>query len=459
MIGRMLDAFERGRDETLLRWLTPGGETPYTGRALLSDAGSWQGVLAERNVRPGDRVALEVPRGPGLLAAHAAVLAWGATVVPVNPALSEGERARLLERADVATRLRGEEARPGSGPLRLREPPTDAPALLVFTSGTTGEPKGVPLTRANLEANLGALEQAWGLSGSDRLLHVLPAHHVHGLVLALYGSARLGIPVFLMDRFDADRALAAIDRLGITLFMGVPTMYRRMTRSPNRGGLESMRLFVSGSAPLPPADLHEFEARFGHRPLERYGLTETMIVTSNPLDGERRPGTVGLPLRETTVRLAGDGEIEVRGPAVMSGYWRAETTGPQWSADRFFRTGDLGSLDERGYLAIRGRKKELILVGGSNVIPGEVERALADGSSVEELAALGQPDPDLGEVVTVVVVARSGADPGEVERELRDRAERELAPYKRPRSYRFVDALPRNSMGKVDRRALARASD
>jgi len=221
--------------------------------------------------------------------------------------------------------------------------------------------------------------------------------------------------------------------------------------------LPDMRLFVSGSAPLSPGDFAGFAARFGLEPLERYGLTETLIVTSNPLHGARLPGTVGTPLPGTQVRLAGDGEIEVRGPAVMHGYWRDAAASAACFRDGWFRTGDLGEWHASGHLRIAGRLKELIIVGGSNVLPGEVEHALAGVDGVDELAAAGLDDADRGEVVCAFVVASPGADRAGVEAALRARAERELAAYKRPGSYRFVEALPRNAMGKVDRRALSRA--
>ncbi len=239
-----------------------------------------------------------------------------------------------------------------------------------------------------------------------------------------------------------------------SLFMGVPTMLRRMARADVRSDLACMRLFVSGSAPLTPQDFRDFEARFGHTPLERYGLTETMIVSTNPLLGERRCGSVGRPLPHTQVRLAPDGEIEVRGPALMRGYWQAPELTRGAFHDGFFRTGDLGRTDDAGYLCIVGRKKELIIVGGSNVLPGEVEQVLAGHGAVEEVAVAGLPDPDRGEVVGAFVVAAAGQDAQALEAELRDRAELLLAPYKRPRVYRFLSALPRNAMGKLDRLRL-----
>ena len=278
---------------------------------------------------------------------------------------------------------------------------------------------------------------------------------MHGLVLGLYGSARLALPLVLAPRFDAERCLASFGAQQISVFMGVPTMYHRMNTAEARPDLQHMRVFISGSAPLAAGDFAEFAARFGHEPLERYGLTETLIVSSNPLAGERRAGTVGLPLPRTEVRLAADGEIEVCGPGVMPGYWHDDAASAEAFDGGFFRTGDLGRHDERGYLVIAGRKKELIIVGGSNVLPGEVEQALSDEPGVDELAAAGLADDDRGEIVAAFVVAREGVEPHGLEQRLRARAEESLAPYKRPRVYRFITALPRNAMGKVDRRQLS----
>jgi malonyl-CoA/methylmalonyl-CoA synthetase len=421
---------------------------------VLASIGAWQQELRARGVQPGDRVAIDVARGPQLLPAHLAVLGSGATVVPVNPALAPSERERVLDRADLKTLLASDDHPGRTAATRLLEAERRAPALLIFTSGTTGDPKGVPLSLENLEANLDALAGAWGLTARDRILHVLPCHHVHGLVLALYGSVRLGMPVVLLEHFNAELCIEALAAQEVTVFMGVPTMFRRMARSSLRRELPKTRVFISGSAPHTPTVFTEFVARFGHAPLERYGLSETMIVSTNPLEGERRAGTVGRPLRDTEVRLAGDGEIEVRGPAVTAGYWRAGEDSHEAFRDGFFRTGDLGGWDEAGYLCIRGRKKELIIVGGSNVLPGEVERGLAGDPAVEELAVVGLPDPERGEIVAAFVVPRACEEWGSLERRLRARAEDHLASYKRPRLYRFLTALPRNAMGKIDRRHL-----
>lgn len=456
MIEAALERLESSRAAEAQVGLDEAGEVLWRQSAgdLLDAVAAWQALLHGRGVAPGDRVAVELPRGPELLPAHLAALACGACVVPINPALPAADRARVLERARVAALLEHEDERPAAGGA-VSLAAHDGPALLIFTSGTTGEPKGVPHTRANLEANLDALARTWALRPGEPLLHTLPAHHVHGLVLALYGSARIGMPIFLMPRFDAARALHALARHEIGVFMGVPTMYHRMCGAAEvPEAFPRMRVFVSGSAPLSPDDFAAFEARFGFAPLERYGLTETLIVTSNPLEAERIPGTVGRALPGTEVRLAPDGEIEVRGPGVMHGYWEDAGADALSFRDGWFRTGDLGTWHESGALRISGRLKELIIVGGSNVLPGEVEQALAGVEGVDELAAAGLPDADRGEIVAAFVVSRPGRDAGAIEAALRERAEAQLAAYKRPRSYRFVAELPRNAMGKIDRRRL-----
>ncbi len=453
----MLDALRKGADRELFVGLDEAGRRSFAtrGEELLGRAGAWQAELEARGVGPGDRVAFDLARGPELLPAHLGALAQAACIVPLNPSLAPAERARVLERAAPRTIL-GDADLPARGRSPRVRAGDQSAALLIFTSGTTGEPKGVPHTHATLEANLEALAGAWGLTPGERLLHALPAHHVHGLVLALYGSLRRGMQVVLMPRFDAERALAALGEQAITVFMGVPTMFHRMARAESRPDLRGMRVFISGSAPLAVTDFLAFESRFGFAPLERYGLTETLIVSSNPLDGERRPGTVGLPLPGTELRLAPDGEIEVRSGSVMRGYFENEAADREAFRQGFFRTGDLAMLDQRGYLTISGRKKELIIVGGSNVLPGEVEAALGDVLGVEELAAAGLPDADRGEVVALFVVAVPGEAHPALELRLRARAEERLSPYKRPRSYRFVESIPRGPLGKVNRAALVR---
>lgn len=462
MIRRILEAFEDGHSQVLVSGLDAQGQPAWecTGADLLRRVGAWQSRLRGDGARPGDRIALALPRGPNLLPAHVAVIASGLTAVPLNPALSARERARILERAEPRAILDGGEAPslgprvPGAG-TALVDAPAGAPALLIFTSGTTGEPKGVPHLESALAANLSGLAGVWQLSRADRLLHALPAHHVHGLVLALYGSARLGIPIVMLERFDADLCLRTLARGEITLFMGVPTMYHRMLALPDPPELSHMRLCVCGSAPLATRDFSDWQRRFGEPPLERYGLSETLICSSNRID-RRRAGCVGCPLPETEIRLADDREIEVKGPAVMAGYWNAPDLTAGAFDEGFFRTGDLGRWEADGSLVLVGRKKDLIIVGGSNVLPGEVERALQGDPEVEELAIAGVPDADRGELVGAFVIARRDAEPRALEARLRARASEGLARYKQPHLYRFLAELPRNAMGKVDRRELGR---
>ncbi len=457
MIQETLEALEIQRQRVVVQGLNEAAELIWsqTGDELLLAIGGWQQTLADTGVHPGDRVGVDLPRGPELLASHLAILAMGACVVPLNPALSARERERLLERATLRTLLDSSSQRAGAAKPRLRPAPSEeAPALLIFTSGTTGDPKGVPHTLSGLRANLAGLQQIWALAQGERILHILPAHHVHGLVLGLYGCARAGMQILLAPRFQTDSSLVALERHGVNVCMAVPTMLHRLSRVERVPDLPHLRLFTSGSAPLSENDFRLFAERFGMPPVERYGLTETLIVSSNPLNADRIPGTVGLPLPDTEIRLAEDGEILVKSPSVLVGYWGDLATTREVMRDGYFCTGDLGRFDPSGHLVISGRKKELIIVGGSNVLPGEIEAALCDEAGVEELAAVGLPDPDRGECVAVFIVLSSGASAESVEHRVRSCAEERLARYKRPRAYRFVAELPRNSMGKIDRRAL-----
>jgi malonyl-CoA/methylmalonyl-CoA synthetase len=456
-------------------------------------------ALAKAGVRPGDRVALCLRKTVWLPACHAGALAAGAVAVPLDPAWPDAALAELVARAapalaiaDAEVAARGlrmasalrwwcpdADAPPGAerlapeGPLASRiEPraPGD-PALLVFTSGTTGAPKGVPLSHGNLAANLDALAEAWAWTPHDRLLHVLPVFHLHGLGVALYGSLRVGSALVFHERFDPERVLAEAGPAGATLLMAVPTMLGRVLAAAPASGnpLAGLRAVICGSAGLPPVLFERFRARFGIAPVERYGMSETMMIASNPL-ASPRPGSVGLPLPGVELRLRdpatgadaglGPGEVQVRGPNVFAGYWRdAAATRAAFDAG-WFRTGDLGALDAEGRLALVGRVKELIITGGTNVSPIAVERALEAESDprIAELAVAGVPDPDLGERVVAFVVPAPGAESfAALESALRARADAGLPRQARPRAYRRVAALPRNTLGKVLRAELARA--
>jgi malonyl-CoA/methylmalonyl-CoA synthetase len=348
-----------------------------------------------------------------------------------------------------------------------RPPPLPAGALaaIIYTSGTTGRSKGAMLTRGNLASNGSALAAAWQFSAGDVLLHALPLFHVHGLFAAISTVLASGASLLLLGGFDAAQTLEHLP--AATVLMGVPTFYTRLLQMPglDRRSTAHIRLFVSGSAPLPAEVLREFERRTGHVILERYGMTETLMNTSNPYDGARLPGFVGLPLRGVEVRLydadsgapvgqsGAVGAIEIRGPNVCAGYWRDPArTQSEFRADGWFRSGDLGRFNRDGYLQIVGRARDLVITGGYNVYPKEVEGEIDALPGVLESAVIGVSHPDFGEGVTAVVVARSGATLNEedIVKGLRPR----LARYKIPKRVLVVADLPRNAMGKVQKNLL-----
>ena len=343
------------------------------------------------------------------------------------------------------------------------------PAAIVYTSGTTGRAKGAVLTHGNLAANARTLVEAWRITAADRYLAVLPLFHVHGLANGVCSWLASGCRMRLVERFEHDKAEALFEEFRPTLFFGVPTVYVRLLElgdaaARRMGG--RMRLFVSGSAPLPTPVFEAFRAKFGHAILERYGMTETLMTIGNPCDGERRPGTVGRPLPAVEVRIVrpdgrevpeGEtGELLVRGPAVFGGYWRKPEATAAAFADGWFRTGDLGERSADGYVTLRGRASDLIISGGFNVYPREIEDVLLEQPGVSEAAVLGVPDARRGEVP--VACFAGDADPDALEAACR----RLLASFKVPRSFVRVVALPRNAMGKVDkgrlREALAKGS-
>ena len=336
-------------------------------------------------------------------------------------------------------------------------------ACIVYTSGTTGRSKGAMLSHGNIGSNARVLHRYWRWRAGDVLLHMLPIFHVHGLFVAIHGALLSGSRMIWRARFDAREAIRLLPQA--TVFMGVPTMYVRLLDEPgfDANACRNMRLFVSGSAPLLPDTFRQFEARTGQRILERYGMSETVMLTSNSYDGNRVPGTVGLPLPGVEVRVVDDagracgtgdiGAIQVRGPNVFSGYWRMpEKTREEFTADGYFRTGDMGKLDANGYLSIVGRSKDLIITGGYNVYPKEIESYLDEMDGVAESAVIGVPHRDFGEAVTAVVVRKPGAQLHEaaIIAALKGR----IAAFKVPKRVHVVDELPRNTMGKVQKNVL-----
>ncbi len=484
--------FPADRERPLL-WLDSGSAVSYAQAEAAS--ARYAALFAARGLAPGDRVAVQVEKSAEALLLYLGCLRAGLAYLPLNPAYHEGEVRYFLENAEpravvaqpasmpwlepLASRLAianlfSLDAKGGGSlqeaavamPARFRtvERAGDDLAAIVYTSGTTGRSKGAMLSHRNLAANALVLHRAWGFRPDDVLVHMLPLFHVHGLFVASHCVLLNGSCMRFHRKFDPRRAIE--DFAASTVFMGVPTLYRRLLAEPGltREACARMRLFTSGSAPLLAETHQEFERRTGHRILERYGMTETGMLTSNPLQGERRAGSVGPPLPGVEVRVVGDdgstrppgtiGNVIVRGANVFSGYWRMpEKTAEEFTADGFFRTGDLGSLSADGYLTIAGRSKDLIISGGYNVYPKEVELAIDELPGVQESAVIGVPHADFGEAVTAVVVARHDA-PAPSERAIIAALKDRLANFKVPKRVYFVDELPRNTMGKVQKNAL-----
>jgi malonyl-CoA/methylmalonyl-CoA synthetase len=401
--------------------------------------------------------------------------AGAAELAPLLPGLHTLERLITVEPVGIplppSLRMESFEAllAAPSEPERLMLLPGEINiAVLGYTSGTTGRSKGAKLRQSQLLSNIRSVTEAWRWTAEDRLLLALPLFHTHGLMVGLHGTLYTGASVDLRRRFVASEVLEALrEDPALTMFFGVPTLYGRLLEESRRTGVRPrpLRLMVSGSAPLSPQLFQEIEAGFGQRILERYGMTETIMNTTNPYEGERRPGTVGMPFPGQEARVVdvrtrqpvpdGElGEIEVRGPHVFAGYWqREEATRESFDPEGWFRTGDLGLRDTDGYFHITGRARELIISGGFNVYPREVEEVLASCPGVGEVAVLGLPDPDFGEQVVAVVVPAAG-QPRPHAQALVDWCKDRLASFKKPRRVEFVDALPRNALGKVQKHVL-----
>jgi malonyl-CoA/methylmalonyl-CoA synthetase len=492
-----IESAARDQPRRLFLKTPTGRELSYA--SLHEESGRFAAALMGRGVLPGDRVAVQVEKSAEAVLLYVACLRIGAVFVPINVANTPHEvdyflrdsqpRVAVIRPADVAL-LEPHAERAG---VRLETLGTDtdgslpalarqsdevadvprsgsanSPAAIVYTSGTTGRSKGAMLSRANLASNAAVLAEAWRFTNRDVLLHTLPLFHVHGLFAAINTVLVSGSSLLLLAKFDAASALELLPQ--VTVFMGVPTHYTRLLQQSglNREVTAGVRLFVSGSAPL-PADTHkEFLERTGHTILERYGMTETLMITSNPYDGVRKPGSVGIPLPGIAIRVvngatgavesAADviGTLEVKGPNVFTGYWQdPEKTRGEFTADGWFKTGDLGRIDRDGYVDIVGRAKDLVISGGYNVYPKEVEMELDALSGVLESAVFGVPHPDFGEGVTAVVVPQPAAKLSEAE--IINSLQARLARYKVPKRVLIIDELPRNSMGKVQKNVLRAA--
>ncbi len=486
-----LTAFIPDRSKVFLETLD-GGKITYAD--MFARSAQYAGALQKLGVKAGDRVAVQVEKTPDTLMLYLGTIRAGGVFLPLNTAYTPAEIGYFVgdaepavfvcdpARADVlagtaqkaGARLHTlDQNGEGSLSLLADQMPTDYDnrpredddlAAILYTSGTTGRSKGAMLTHGNLASNSQTMVKYWQFTEDDVLLHALPIFHTHGLFVATNCLMMAGGSMLFLPKFDLDQVLAALPKA--TAMMGVPTFYTRLLASDRftRDVAAHMRLFISGSAPL-SAEVHkEFRERTGHAILERYGMTETNMNTSNPYDGARRPGTVGFPLPGVGLRVVDartgrelpDGEvgiIEIKGPNVFLGYWRMpEKTAQEFRADGYFITSDMGRVDEDGYVSIVGRSKDLIISGGFNVYPAEVEALLDELPGVAESAVIGVPHPDFGEAVVAVLAPKPGAELGQdaVQASLNDR----LAKFKQPKKVHILEALPRNTMGKIQKNVL-----
>lgn len=463
-----------------LKYLPKSGEAQEFSFEVLSQwVDRYASLLYAAGVRKGDRVCLYLPNSPQLIISLFGNHLLGAITVPVNPASTPKELSYVAQTAQVSALISDTALKtPVRVHLRshqfwsaLRQPRGDypenqdphAPALLCFTSGTTARPKGVVLTHANLRSNLFDLIQVWGWTPSDHLLLALPLFHVHGLGVGLHGWALTGCRVLVLETFDPLKVWSVLTRGDPTLFMGVPTMYRRLLEvfEPECHSI-GLRLAITGSAPM-SRELHKASRRvFGQTLLERYGMTETIMNTSNPLEGERRIGSVGRSLPSVEVSLRDEhqaeilesrrlGEVWVRGPNVFSEYWRDPEATQRAFFNGWFRTGDLGYWDKDGYLFLQGRSSfDLVKSAGYRIGAREIEEVLEQHSALREVAVVGLPDEDLGERLTACVVAEQPVEKDEIILHCR----KILAAYKCPRQIIFLDNLPKNALGKVTKARL-----
>lgn len=472
--------------------LPDGGAITYA--QAVARSGQMANLFRAAGVKPGDRIAVQVEKSADALLTYLAALRIGAVYLPLNTAytaaevrffLSDATPALFIHRPEdeaamaalcadlgIAARLTlgqsGEGSLPSGADAQSAQADVhpvamDDLAAILYTSGTTGRSKGAMLTQGNLASNSATLKDYWRFSEGDVLLHALPIFHTHGLFVATNITITAGSAIILCPKFDVRELIRLMPQA--TVLMGVPTFYSRLLNEADftRELVAHMRLFVSGSAPLSAETHKEFSARTGHAILERYGMTETNMNTSNPYDGDRVPGSVGFPLPGVELRIANPetgeslpqgevGVIEVRGPNVFKGYWQLpEKTAEELRESGFFITGDLGVIDERGYVSIVGRAKDLIICGGFNVYPAEVEALIDAIPGIAESAVIGIPHADMGEGVVAVVQAR---DPELDEAKVLAAIAGDLARFKQPRRVIFLPELPRNTMGKIQKKAL-----
>jgi len=475
-------------------FITTGSGEQYTFARVDQLSAQFANKLVELGAKAGDRISTQIEKSPEALCLYFACLRAGLVYHPLNTAYHRKELSYFFENAEpfaiicdeqnksLIEKAEGENRRahiltlnadgkgslpedlnnysPGFATLSMSE---DELAALLYSSGTTGVPKGIRLSHGNLLNAAQSLTETWGFKADDVLLHCLPIFHVHGLFIALGCVMLSGSSVCWLDNFTTEEVIKHLP--SSTVMMGVPTYYTRLLDDKNftKKATSNIRLFVSGSAPLKEDTFAAFETRTGHRILERYGMTETHVNTSNPLNGERKPGTVGLPLSDVKLRLVNDqgeqitddeiGNIQVKGPNVFKTYWRLpEKSEEAFTKDGYFDTGDKGQIDKDGYISIVGRSKDLIISGGLNIYPKEVEIVIDQLEGVKESAVIGLPHKDFGEAVVAIIAESQKGTLNESQ--IRTQLKSDLANFKVPKAIIFLKELPRNTMGKVQKNAL-----
>jgi malonyl-CoA/methylmalonyl-CoA synthetase len=454
-------SLKKRRDEVALEWL---GEQ-YRFGEIDARSNRVANMFRASGLKQGDRVCVYLANRIELIDIYLACIKLGLIFVPINILYREREMSHILSDAEPARFITendlpalAEESSRQSDALEGLALEGDAPAALVYTSGTTGVSKGAILTHNNFASNAMNLTGCWQITDRDRFLLALPLFHVHALGNGLHCWLVSGCRMRLLERFDYKSAVETFLDFEPTLFFGVPTMYVRLLETLEEAAREigkRMRLFVSGSAPLPARILEEFREKFGHTILERYGMTETLMNISNPYAGERRPGSVGFPLPGVSVKIDETGELRLKGPNVFAGYWKREDATREAFEDGWFKTGDIATRSEDGYYTLSGRRSDLIISGGFNIYPREIEEFLAGQPGIAEAAVVGEADRVRGEIpVAYVVMNNGGCDVAALEALCREK----LASFKIPRRFEVIEKLPRNALGKVQKHLLCRAS-
>lgn len=419
-------------------------------------------ALKARGLAGGDRLCVYLPNCLEFIDLYLACVKLGVIFVPINILYREREMSHILGDAEPKLLVTDAELpaliqEAASQPDALEWLPLegDSPAALVYTSGTTGTSKGAIITHNNLLANGVNLTACWQITDRDRFLLALPLFHVHALGNGLHCWLLSGCRMRLLERFERETATETFLDFRPTLFFGVPTVYVRLLDTAPEAARqigERMRLFVSGSAPLPAAVLEEFRKKFGHTILERYGMTETMMNISNPYSGERRPGSVGFPLPGVSARIDETGELHLKGPNVFPGYWRREDATRDAFIDGWFKTGDIATRSDDGYYTLCGRRSDLIISGGFNIYPREIEEFLAEQPEIAEAAVVAEADPVRGEIPVAYIVLRVETCDAD---SLKSRCREKLASFKVPRRFEVIEKLPRNALGKVQKHLLS----